>query len=153
MDHEVVPRHCKIFDWLLNLSRDHFGLHQGENVRVTMEFEVPRRHILRPTLSIDMVQQVLWWEWQKRCSGRKRQGPMAKKYCYKKSYWIFCSGREDEDKRRQKNGQSWISFKTTFFGHIIKKINTFIFWCMVIPLGLHSIYTQWGAQRLCKLIF
>jgi len=31
-----------------------------KNVRVTMEFEVPKRHILRPTLSIDMVQLVLW---------------------------------------------------------------------------------------------
>ena len=31
MDHEVVPRSYKIYDWLLNLSRDHFGLHQGNN--------------------------------------------------------------------------------------------------------------------------
>ena len=40
---------------------------------VTMKFEVPKRHNLRPTLSTDMVQQVLWWERQKRCSSRKRQ--------------------------------------------------------------------------------
>jgi hypothetical protein len=36
-----------------------------------MEFEVPKRHILRPTLSGNMVQQVLRWEMQKRCSSRK----------------------------------------------------------------------------------
>jgi hypothetical protein len=31
-DHEVVLKSCKISDWLLNLSWDHFGLHQGKNV-------------------------------------------------------------------------------------------------------------------------
>ena len=65
MDHEVVPRPCKVCDWLLNLSRDHFNLHQGIYVKVTMEFDVPIRHILRPTLSTDMIQvgkakEVLW---------------------------------------------------------------------------------------------
>ena len=25
--HEVMSRPCKIWDWLLNLSQDHFGLH------------------------------------------------------------------------------------------------------------------------------
>jgi hypothetical protein len=72
MDHEVIPRPCKIYDWLLNLSQDHFGLHQGKNVRVTMEFKVLKRHILRPILSTDMVQQVLRWERQKKCSDKKK---------------------------------------------------------------------------------
>ena len=62
MDHEVLLRPCKICDWVLNLSRDHLGLHQGKSVRVTMEFKVSKRHILRPTLSTDMVQRVLRWE-------------------------------------------------------------------------------------------
>jgi hypothetical protein len=61
MDHEVVPRSYKRCDWLLNSYREHFGLHQGENVKVTMEFEVPKIHISRPTLSTNMVQQVLRW--------------------------------------------------------------------------------------------
>ena len=77
VDHEFVPRPCKICDWLLNSSRDHSGLHQGWNVRVIMEFEVPKRHILRPTLSTNKVKWVLWWDKQKRCFSRKRQGPMA----------------------------------------------------------------------------
>ena len=72
MGREVVPRPCKICDWLLNSFRDHFGLHQGKNVRVTMKFKVPKRHILRPTLSTDMVQRVLRWEKQKRCFIRKK---------------------------------------------------------------------------------
>ena len=59
MDQEVVARPCNICDWLLNSSREYFGLHKGKNVRVIMEFEVPKRHTLRPTLSIDMVQWVL----------------------------------------------------------------------------------------------
>ena len=62
MDHEVVPWPCKICDWLLNSSWDHFGLHQGRNVRVTMEVEVLKRHNLRPTVSSGMVQRVLQWE-------------------------------------------------------------------------------------------
>jgi hypothetical protein len=42
MDCEVVIRPCKIWDWLFNSSWDHFGLHQAKNVRVTMEFTVPK---------------------------------------------------------------------------------------------------------------
>ena len=46
----------EICDWLLDSSRDHFGLHRGVNVRVVMEFEVlKRRHSSRPALSTDMV--------------------------------------------------------------------------------------------------
>ena len=82
MDHEVVPRPCKICDWLLNLSRNHFGLHQGKNVRVIMKFEVPKRHSLRFRIFIDMVQRVLRWERQIRCSTRKRHGSMPEKYHY-----------------------------------------------------------------------
>ena len=73
MDHEVVMRPCRIRDWLLNLSRNHFSLHQGKNVRVTMEFQVPKRHISLPTISTNMVQHVLRWEWQKRCSSSSWQ--------------------------------------------------------------------------------
>jgi hypothetical protein len=43
-DYEVVPRPYKICDWLFNSSQDHFNLHQGKNVIVTMKFEVARRH-------------------------------------------------------------------------------------------------------------
>jgi hypothetical protein len=45
MDQEFVMRPCKFCTWMLNMSWDHFGLHQGQNVRVTMEFKVPIRHI------------------------------------------------------------------------------------------------------------
>ena len=30
LDHEVISRPCKNGDWLLNLSQDHFSLHQGK---------------------------------------------------------------------------------------------------------------------------
>ena len=32
MDQEVDQRLCKICDWLLNSSRDHFSLHQREKM-------------------------------------------------------------------------------------------------------------------------
>ena len=54
---------------------------------------------------------------------------------------IFWGEEKNEGKRRQKNGQTLIISKTAFFGHILKKISTIIFWCMVIPLDPHSVYT------------
>ena len=75
MDHEAVPRPCKIYNWMLNSSQDHFGLHQGENIKVTMKFEVHKRLILRPTISANIVQHVLLWESQKSCFGRKGKDP------------------------------------------------------------------------------
>ena len=65
MHHEVIPRPSRICDWLLNSSWDHFGLYQENNVREIVEVEVFKKHILRPTLSTNMVQQVLRWERQK----------------------------------------------------------------------------------------
>jgi hypothetical protein len=71
MDHEIIPRPCKICDWLLNLSWDHFGSHQGQNVRVTLEFEVPKRHILGPTL------YTTWFN--EFCDGRGKRGALVEK--------------------------------------------------------------------------
>lgn len=52
MDHEVAPRSCVIGCWTC------FGMTsvytKDTNVRVTMEFEDPIRHVSRPTLSIGM---------------------------------------------------------------------------------------------------
>ena len=45
MDHDVPSCSPKICDWLWSLSQDHFGLHQGKNVKVTMELEVPKTPI------------------------------------------------------------------------------------------------------------
>ena len=58
MDHEVALCSSKICDWPLNSSCDHCDLHQERetSVRVTMEYEVLKRPICRPTLSIVMVQ-------------------------------------------------------------------------------------------------
>ena len=57
-----------------------------KNVRVIMKFEVPNRHVSRPTLSTDMVQRVS----QKRCSNRKGHGPIAEKRCYNSSFMKYC---------------------------------------------------------------
>ena len=105
----------------------------------------PKIHILKPTLSTNMVQRVLLWERQTRCSSRKRQGSMTKE-CYHNNLLMnsFSRGREDEDKRRQENDQTWFFFpsKLSYFGHILKKqMSTFTFWCMVNPLSPHLVYT------------
>jgi hypothetical protein len=65
----------------------------------------------------------------------------------------FFWGREEEDKRRPKNGQTWFFFLLFLETHILKKISSLTFWCMFIPLSPHSVYTHWGVQRLKKLIF
>jgi hypothetical protein len=39
-----------------------------------MKFEVLKRHILKPRLSVNMVQQVLRLEGQKKCSNEKGKG-------------------------------------------------------------------------------
>ena len=113
-----------------------------KDVRVTMEFEVPTRYFLRPTLSTDMVQQILWWERQKRCYGRKRQGPMAKKCCHSNSLIETFFGKEKtkttEDKRMIKLE---FFFKTVLFWAYVNKPITFTFWCTIISLGPHLVYT------------
>ena len=56
MDHEVVPRSCKICDWLLNLSWDHFNLHRGKKCQSGHGVRGPlKRHIVRPMSSTNMV--------------------------------------------------------------------------------------------------
>lgn len=46
MDHAAVPCSSKTYNWPLNLSHDHFNLHiKNNNVRVSMELEVPERLI------------------------------------------------------------------------------------------------------------
>ena len=80
MDHEVIPRPYKVCDRLLNSSWDHFVLHQRKNVKVMLEFEVLKRHVVRLTLSTVMVQHILWLERQERRSDRIRQG-MSDIYC------------------------------------------------------------------------
>ena len=147
MDYEVVRRLCIICDWMLNSSWNHFGSHQGKNVRVTIEFEVSKRHILGLKWSIDMVQRVFRWERQKKkCYARKRQEPTVEKYCYNNILMNFLGRERKQKKTREGSNLSFLSI-------YLEKINTFTFWCMVIPLGPHLVYTQSGAQRLCRLYF
>jgi hypothetical protein len=69
---------------------------------VIMEFEVPKRHILRPTLFTDTVQRVSQWERQKMCSSRKRQEAHGREMLlYLILNDFFFGRREDEDKKIQ----------------------------------------------------
>jgi hypothetical protein len=47
MDHEVVPRPCKICDWSLNLSWDHFGLYQGQKCQRDHGIRDPQKTCFR----------------------------------------------------------------------------------------------------------
>jgi hypothetical protein len=125
-----------------------------------MGFEVPIRHILSPTLSIDMVQRVLQWEGQKRCFGRKRQGPHGREMLLKWNFNGIYFGEEKmktkEDKRMVKlaffqNCHFWTrplyplespskKLRIHFLVHGGSSWSTF---------GLHLV----RAHRLCQLIF
>jgi hypothetical protein len=125
MDYEVVRRLCIICDWMLNSSWNHFGSHQGKNVRVTIEFEVSKRHILGLKWSIDMVQRVFRWERpKKKCYARKRQEPTVEKYCYNNILMNFL-GRERKQ-RRQEKGQ------------------TCPFWAYIWKKSIHSLFGAWS---------
>ena len=100
LDHKVVPCSFDICDLLLNLSRDHFGIHQEKWVRVTMELEVPKWVISRPTLSTVMVQRVSQWDMQKRSSRCKCQGTVSEKYCFYVYIQIFPWSRGKKGRRR-----------------------------------------------------
>ena len=150
MDHEVVPRPCKICDWLLNSFWDHFGLHQGNFIKVTMEFKVSKRHILKPTLFIDMVQHVLRWERQNRYSGRKKQGPSN--CCFSKVLMSFFG--EEKMKTREDNKRVKLDFffKTPFFGHIFKKSSHPLFGAWSFLLVQIRFTPNKGSKDFCKLI-
>ena len=88
MDQEVRPGRCKSVDWLLNSSRDHFGLHWGKNGRGTIYGgRGPEMQFSRLNQCIDMVQRVFAMrEARERWYGRKRQGlygrEMPLEYCF-----------------------------------------------------------------------
>ena len=98
----------------------------------------PKRQILRPTLSTNKVQRILQWERQKRCYGRKRQGPMhmTENYCRNEFLMKFLRG-----KRRQKRVKlDFFFIKIALFGHILEKIAHSLF-CAWSFLLIHSQFT------------
>ena len=70
---------------------------------------------------------------------------MVEKCCYDLFSKKIILGEEKlktrEDKRMIKLDFFYFFFKTILFGHVLRKIITFTFWCMVIPLGSHSAST------------
>jgi hypothetical protein len=62
----------------------------------------------KPTLSTNMIQRVLRWERQKRCSSRKRQGPVIEKCCYNKLLTNFFG--EETMKTREDNRMVKLDF-------------------------------------------
>ena len=108
---------------------------KAKNVRVTIEFEAPKRHILRPTLSTDMVQRVLWWRRKSGARVEKGKGPWQRNVVLINSQWFIFEG---EERMKTKEDKSMVKLDFRFpklpFWDIYSKIITFTFWCMVIPL-------------------
>jgi hypothetical protein len=71
MDHEVIPRTCKIWDWLLNFSWDHFGLHQGKKCESDREVRSPKD-------IFEGLHYPLTWS-NKFCGGRGKRGGLVEK--------------------------------------------------------------------------
>ena len=65
------PKACQTYGWLLNSSWDQSNLHQGKNGRETMDFEVPKRHIL------SMHYPLTWSDGY--CGGRGKIGALVER--------------------------------------------------------------------------
>ena len=130
------------------------GYTKERNIGVTMKDEVPKRHILRSTLSTDMIQRVLGWERQKRCSERKRQGHMIEKYCYNKILMnVFFGGREDEDKIRPNKWSNLNYFQNfPFWTYILKSHHIRFLVHGHSSWSTFSLHLVRGPKALYKLI-
>ena len=111
MDHEVVPRPFKICDWLLDSSRDHFGLHKGKMSKWPWS-SGPQKTYFKAYI-------IHWHGPTNFCSGRgkrgalveKSRGPRQRNVVKMKCQWMFFWGeRENEDKKRQENDQTRFLF-------------------------------------------
>jgi hypothetical protein len=107
MDHEVIPWPCKICDWLLNSSQDHFNLHQEKKMP---EWSWVRGSQLE-TYFQGLCYSPTWCNGF--CGGRgesgamveKGKGPWQKKIVMIKFYWFFIlfylGGGEGQDKDKR----------------------------------------------------
>ena len=101
MEHEVAPCSSKICDWPLNSSHDRFGSHQEKkNERVTWNLRSQKVYF-KPTLSTILVQQVVWWEKQKRISCSKCQGTMARNLFFFQLFMTNVSIFTKKEKRKK----------------------------------------------------
>ena len=98
MDYEVIPRPCNVCVVVEFVQEPLWFTPRKKIVKVTMEFEIPKRHIQGVHFSTNMIQRVLQKERQKRCHDRKRQRPMVDKYFYNKILRKVLWGREDKEK-------------------------------------------------------
>ena len=121
-------------DWLLNLFRNDFSLHQG--------YKCESNHGVRGPHKTCFKAYVIHWHgwsngflrWERQRDvvvEEEKQGPMVEKWCYIYFYnEMFFLGREDENKRSQENDRTGIYFifyQISLFGHILNKFSTFTF--------------------------
>ena len=147
MDREVVPRPCKICDWLLNSSWDHFSLHQGKEKKCESD------HIVRGLQMTYFKAYIINWhgptgfavrEAQITAFGRKREGPMIEK-CYYSKKIIMIFLREEKMKTREAMRMTkleiFLLFKTALFGYIYWKKSAHSFLGAWLFLLVHIRFT------------
>ena len=96
---------------------------ENMSIRVIMEFEVPKRHILRSTLSTVMVQRVLRWEGERGALVEKSKGPWHSNIVTLIFWWNFFWGkrrwRQENTKECSNLNLFFIYFsKIAIYGHI-----------------------------------
>ena len=120
-------------------------LHQGQNVRVTMEFEVSKRRILRPTLSTGTHPTgFALGEIKKRRTSRKRQGSMAKKWCYNNNNKLnefFLGKRRWRQEKTWERSNFFLLSKLPFLNIYQKKNQHIHFW-----VHGHSSWSTFGSH-------
>ena len=144
-DHEVIPCSSKICDWSLNLSRDHFGLHQGKKWKSDHGTWGPQKacfhayiiHCHDPTgFAVGEAKEVLLLQLSR---DYDKEMPFFFFFSFFFLPNFFSCLRGKKGRRGRRSFMKKIP-KTTFFGHI-KKFSICTFGCMVTSLGPHSVYT------------
>ena len=138
MDHEVVPRPCKICDWLLDFSWDHFGLHQG---RKKKKLEQPwsmrsSKYIFEgPRYLLTWSNKFCGVKRQKRRSTRKRQRHIAEKCCGNIFFDEIFSGKR---RRRQEKTKEWSNLMIFF------PFQNCPFWTYISKIPTYSLFGAWS---------
>ena len=168
MDHEVVPCSSKVcarhhLPPILHIQAVEFVPRQLWftsiiNVRVTLELQVPKRLIFKPTLPIVMVQYVLCSVRGKRCSlAANARGPFTNNVIFNDFSPLFCFSQTIPyllGKKRRRLRMKKIP-KPVFFGHILRKsahphlVHGHFSWS---TFGQKSSKIKLGAQKLYKCI-
>ena len=90
-----------------------------------MEFEVPKSHILRPTLYADMVQRVLQWERQTNALVEKDKDPWQRNVVIIIVQYIFLFKKGGEEKMKTRKDKRMVKLYFILF------FQNFLIWAYI----------------------